>query len=250
MRLTTRARWKYRPDNATPSAIVAAREREEWIGAIRQRIALERCDFLELGSAPGTYSAALCGDTQWNCFGIDYSDDADLYLKAMQAVGKQATLYQLDFLNDVVDRSFDIVASFGLVEHFRGATLEHVFRLHDEYLRRGGYVVIQTPNFTGFQYVWHYVFDRPDLDNHNVDVMQPSAMSWFLDRGYEVVHNDYVGTMRLWGNSGWLKHWFTAKAAAASGRALSACARLLARVGLRLDGRTFAPAFLFIARKP
>ena len=162
---------------------------------------------------------------------------------------KKRKLYEFDLFKEKLDKKFDIVASYGLVEHFRGTTLDEIFKIHDQYLKTNGYLIINVPNFTGFQYLWHYIFDKPDLDNHNVDVMQPSSMLWFEKNGYEILFNDYVGIMRLWGNSGWTKYWLLGKMVAATAKTLSLFARGLSKIGIRLKGQTFSPNMLLVARK-
>ena len=249
MTLTGKDRWRYVKDATTRKNIDAIKRREEWLGVIKKVVPQTELDYLELGCAPGQYTAALAESTGWRVSGIDYSDDAELFKETLATVGKTAVLYHLDMFETKVDARFDVVASVGLVEHFRGSMLERVFDLHDQYARPGGYVVIMVPNFTGFNYFWHYMFDRPDLDRHNVDTMQPAVFEWFRARGYEVLVNEYVGVMRLWGNSGWTRYWLTGKAVAATAVALSKAALLLDKIGLRLRGRSWSPALLFIARK-
>ena len=249
MRLTNKDRWRYGRRNAGLNAVNYAIKHEEWLATIKKLVPSGKCEYLELGAAPGTCSAALCKDNDWVCSGIDYSEDADLFLSTLESVGKQATLYKMDIFETKIDKKFDIVSSFGLVEHFRGASLDKIFNIHDAYLRKGGYLIIEVPNFTGFHYFWRYIFDKPELDNHNIDVMQPKSMCWFEDKGYEIIYNDYVGIMRLSGNSGWTKYWFTGKAVAAAGKLMSLIAKGLAKIGVKLQGQTFSPALLFIAHK-
>ena len=250
MRLTDKDRWRYERDVVTPSQLQAIVQRDEWIRVARENLPEGELDFLEIGAAPGDYSAALCHDRAWKPVGIDYSDDAEKYLETLAVFGKKAELFKIDFLLETLDRQFDVVMSVGVIEHFRGQSLEHVLNLHDRYLREGGYVVINVPNFTGFQYLWHYLLDRPDLDNHNIDTMRPATFELFKELGYETLFLDYIGVMRLWGNSSFTGTWLGGKAAAGLGVGLSALARGLDRAGLRLSGRTFAPHVLYIGRKP
>lgn len=250
MKLTNKTRWRYNPDLATRRNIEKIKRRDEWVAIIRNTVPRGPLDYLELGCAPGQYTAALAEGTEWRVSGIDYSDDAELFIETLDLVGKAATLHKFDLFEDQIADSFDIVSSFGLVEHFRGSMLDRVFELHDAYTREGGYVVIEVPNFTGIHYLWHYLFDRPDMDRHNLDAMQPAALDWFRQRDYEIVFNDYVGILRLWGNSGWLKYRLVGKSVAAVAVGLSKLALVLSKAGLKLTGRTFSPALLFVARKP
>jgi hypothetical protein len=250
MRLTNKDRWRCDSEVITPQQLQAIVERDEWIRIVREKLPDGPMEFLELGAAPGNYTVALCHDRDWKAAGIDYSDDAEMYRRTLEAFGKKADLYNFDFLAESIDRKFDIVGSVGLIEHFRGKTLDDVLMLHDHYLRDGGYIVISLPNFTGFQYFWHYVLDRPDLANHNVDAMRKESFDIFANLGYETIYLDYVGIMRLWGNTSWNSTWFGGKAAAALGKGASLLALWLARLGIRLSAQTFAPNLLYIGRKP
>lgn len=249
MRLTDKERWTYPKDPISRREIDTIIARDEWLRVTKATLPNRAMDLFELGCAPGNFSAALCIDRPWSPYGIDYSDDAELYLRTMQQFGMKATLYEADIFEYKIDRDFDVVCSFGLIEHFRGSTLDRVLEMHDRYLRSGGYLVITVPNFTGLQYFWHYLFDRPDLDKHNVDVMQLETFKYFRDRGYNTLYLDFVGVMRLWGNSGWVGNWFLGKSVAAGAKGISALARLAAKLGLRLSGRAFAPYILYIAQK-
>ena len=162
MRLTDKNRWRYEKKDATLANIETIRKREEWLKVVKKYIPKKKLTYLELGCAPGQYTAVLAQDTDWEISGIDYSDDSDVFLETMSLIGKDANLYTIDMFNERIDKVFDIVISVGLVEHFRGEMLEDVFRIHDLYVDKGGYLIIQVPNFTGFNYIWHYLFDRPD----------------------------------------------------------------------------------------
>lgn len=249
MRLTDKERWRWEGEVITSDQLKGIVDRDEWIQVVREKLPEGPLEFLEIGAAPGNYSAALCHDRDWKPVGIDYSDNAEMYLRTLAAFGKRAELHQFDFLLEKLDRQFDIVGSFGVIEHFRGKTFDDVLMLHDHYLRSGGFLVVNVPNFTGFQYLWHYIFDRPDLDKHNIDAMRKESFSKFAELGYETIFLDYIGIMRLWGNTGWASTWIGGKIAAGLGISFSVLARALAKIGVRLSGRTFAPALLYIGRK-
>lgn len=249
MKLTSKSRWVY---SIKPSIhhINTVLSRDEWVHRAAEILPSEKLDYLELGCAPGFYTAALAKEKPWTISGIDYSDDANLFIETISLIGKHATLYREDLFGYQIPAKFDIVASFGLVEHFRGASFETIMHLHNAYARADGYVVIAVPNFTGFPYIFHYLFDLPDLDNHNVDVMHPDTIaSWLRDNGYSVLFSDYVGIMRLWGNSSFTDSRYLAKFVAGIAVGLSYVAQLLSFVGIKLVGRAWSPYLLIIARK-
>ena len=209
-----------------------------------------KLDYIELGCAPGLFTAALAKDKPWSISGIDYSRDSELFIKTIKLIGKDATLYKQDLFDFQLPHKYDIVASYGLVEHFRGGSFEEVMHIHDACLKDSGHIVIAVPNFTGVPYIFHYIFDRPDLDKHNVDVMQPGVIeNWLRDKGYSVIFGDYVGVMRLWGNSGFVNSKVLSKLVAGLAVALSKLAQLLSVLGFKLSGRSWSPYLLVIAQK-
>jgi hypothetical protein len=143
-----------------------------------------------------------------------------------------------------------VVCSFGLIEHFRGAEIDQVVMIHNKYVRPGGYVVILLPNFTGVQYFWHYLFDRPNLDSHNVGSMNLETFQVFDELGYTTLFKDFHGQFRVWGNSSWVGNWFTGKAVAALSHLISKTSGLLGRIGVKLTGRSLSPYILYIAQRP
>lgn len=250
MRLTNKSRWRYAAPPLSREGAEAIIRRDEWVAKVRALLPDRPLDMLELGCAPGNYSAAVMLDRPYRPFGVDYSDDSGLYLTTLRGFGVEPTLYERDLFGEPLGRTFDAVCSYGLIEHFRGRSLDRLLDIHDSYVAPGGYVVIAVPNFTGFQYFWHYLFDRPDLDNHNLDVMQAATFDCFEVRGYLTLFCDFSGQFRLWGNSGWTTTWFTGKAVAALAKAITGVSLGLERFGLKLRGRSFSPYLLYVAQKP
>jgi hypothetical protein len=250
MKLTDKSRWHY---SFAPSLkhIYDVLARDAWVGTVARILPDTKLDYIELGCAPGLFTAAIVKDKPWSVTGIDYSPDTKLFAKVIDLVGKDAIVYQEDLFEFGPPGKYDVVASYGLVEHFRGKSFEEVMSLHDIYAKANGYIVIAVPNFTGFPYVFHYIFDRPDLDRHNIDIMQPGTISgWLRDKGYEVIFDDYVGVLRLWGNSGFTYNKILAKLVAAFAVILSRLVNLLSAFGIRLTGRSWSPYLLVIAQKP
>lgn len=249
MKLTSKSRWKY---NKIPSLkqINESWNINEWIRIANSLLPSTKQDYIELGCAPGTFTAALTRNKPWLISGIDYSVDSELFLDTLKLVGKQACLHKGDLLETPIINQYDIVASYGLVEHFRGHSFGQIMSIHDNYLRNGGYVVISVPNFTGFPYLFHFLFDLPDLDRHNIDAMHPDSISgWLLDKKYNIIYKEYVGVMRLWGNSSWVHSRLLGKSVAGLAVLLSKMAILLGFIGISLRGRAWSPYLLVIAQK-
>lgn len=254
-RLTTKTDWRWdKADLLSPEAILRkAKKADHWACVARSFYTPGDRTFLELGCAPGDTSAMLTMGTRLRVFGVDFSDDSGLYLEAMRAVQKEATLYQEDVFDFSPGTCFDIVASCGLVEHFRGNALEQLLTKHDELLSPGGLLIIEVPNMTGLQYFWHYLFDKPDLRLHNIDVMQPTTFSVFEERGYTCLFSEYLGQCQLWGTSRFKnngRRTLLSLVAAGVNVGLNTVFDAAAWTGIKLTGEALSPVFLYVARKP
>ena len=250
MKLTTPSRWRY--SNAISVALLDhVFQRDEWIRLALDVLPLSEAEYLELGCAPGVYTAVMARNTRWRISGIDYSEDSKQFVSTLQLVGKEAKLYHQDIFESDIGQRFNIVASIGLVEHFRGSSFEEIMNIHDKYLLPGGYCLVVVPNFTGYPYLFHLLFDGPDMDLHNIDAMHPTAISGNLsNKGYQILLKEYVGTMRLWGNSRFLKHKVLAKLVAALAVGITRVASIADKAGLSLRGRAWSPWLIIIAKKP
>jgi cyclopropane fatty-acyl-phospholipid synthase-like methyltransferase len=126
--------------------------------------------FLEIGCSPGRILAKFCSELGYEAHGIDFADDPqriEAYLRAHSVdVGH---IHRGDFFTWEPNRTYDVVASIGFVEHFGdpGAVIDRHFAL----VRPGGHVVVGVPNFARGQWLLHWLFDRPNLRRHNTVCM-------------------------------------------------------------------------------
>lgn len=107
--------------------------------------------------------------------GIDYAaDPADIRNFLVSEGSRVGEIYKADFLTWHTSRQYDIVASFGFIEHFENA--DEVADQHFKLAKPGGYVVIVMPNFASGQRVLHWLFDRENLLRHNTKIMNLSFL--------------------------------------------------------------------------
>lgn len=109
---------------------------------------------------------------------------------------RTGNFFQCDFWH--VPRSrFDVVASFGFVEHFRDYL--DVFRFHFEFVKPGGLVLVQFPNFRGaVQRLLHEIFDKDNLDNHVVAAMNLAEYRSVASSFGEVLFCGHYGGFDFW----------------------------------------------------
>lgn len=131
--------------------------------------------FLEIGCAPGGILVEFCRRLGYVASGVDSACDpaaVEAYLRSQGvAVGR---IHGEDVMSWQSEERYDIVASFGFVEHFHDPV--PVVDRHFELVRPGGYVVIGLPNFARGQWLLHRLFDRENLRRHNTKGMRLSFL--------------------------------------------------------------------------
>ena len=198
--LTDRNYWERRQAGQSAGrARLLDVSQSEWLSLVEPALReYEGGRFLELGCSPGYASALVCGRTGFQPEGVDFSPGADLYLQNLRTVGvDHAKLHRCDVRDFAPEHSYDVVGSFGLIEHFLdpGEILAH----HDRLLRPGGLCVVVVPNFRKLQYAYHFLLDRPDLRRHNVRCMDPRVLEGFaLRHGHDIITLGYAGKLRFW----------------------------------------------------
>lgn len=251
MRLTIRENWKYDKIKFHEYKILKFSKSNLWVNFIRNEFKNDNrtLEYLELGCAPGICTAAIVKDSNWQISGIDFSDTAEIFLETVSLVKKKANLYKFDFLTDSIDKKFDVVASYGLIEHFEKLTLENVLKIHDYYLNSGGKLIIEVPNFNGFQYFWHYLFDFQDLKIHNLKVMNPEFLTnYYASLGYKIIYCNFIGNLHVWGSSSFNNKFFKFFAKT-SAIIINIFSQIISKIGINLSGKRYSPALLLIAIK-
>jgi len=172
----------------------------EWMPIVLKFVSdYAHSSFLELGCSPGDVSAAICAKVPLRPEGVDFADTSERYLTQMHLAGVEgAVLHRCDIRQFRPARQYDIVASFGLIEHF--TDFETVLDIHNDLLAEDGLCIIEVPNFRRIQYLYHYFVDRRDLQRHNTDVMALNVFETFARRSnHRILHLDYCGCLRFWG---------------------------------------------------
>jgi len=205
-------------------------------------------NWIELGCSPGHVSYLLAHRIPFVPFGVDFSPQAHLYIEMMgRHAGVQPTLFQEDFRDFTPPQPFDVVMSFGLMEHFDDPheILDHHVRL----CRKGGLIMVAIPHFRQLQWLYHALFDRTDLKKHNLSIMNLDTFRTFSqNRNVDVRFLGFVGRMSFWNvdETG-------PPAVAAIRKALSLLTRAVVNglfsVLLPPNKKLYAPWIIFVAKK-
>jgi SAM-dependent methyltransferase len=203
--------------------------------------------WVELGCSPGRMSALLYQRVRFIPHGVDFSPEAHLYKLTMsQVAGVEATLYRCDLRTFQVPQPFDVVMSFGLLEHFSDTEeiLDHHYRL----CREKGLLVVNIPNFRYLQWLYHYAFDRTDLERHNVGNMRLDTFREFAERkSLDVLFLRHVGRMHFW-NVDEKGPWLLVLCRRALSLLIRGSTELLLSKLLPANKRLYSPWIVFVAR--
>ena len=137
--------------------------------------------YLEIGCAPGKILAWVASVLKAEVTGLDYSEPGIAQCRVLfDALGLKVDLYRDDFFDHQLPlNSFDVVTSFGFIEHFDDA--RPVVQKHLELVKPGGLALIAVPNYGGFYGSLQRWCDSPNLALHNLEIMNPCALMALVD---------------------------------------------------------------------
>lgn len=164
-------------------------------GALKENLPGVQGEALEIGCAPGKWLAFMAKEFGLKPNGIEYSEAGmRATIRNFQLLGLASGRIQTgDFFQIKPDRQFDVVMSFGFIEHFSDA--DAVVDLHLQWLKPGGTLILGVPNFRGIYYFLQKLLDKNILDKHNLDVMCPEYFHHLAERhGLKPVVVRYIGS--------------------------------------------------------
>ncbi|TSA45575.1 methyltransferase domain-containing protein [bacterium] len=153
---------------------------------------------LEVGCAGGNFLCYLAKKFKYQAFGVDYSDGIET-TKILFQFNKlpEPTLYKTDFFKWHPGRQFEIVCSFGFVEHFEN--FPEVIKKHADLVSPGGMLIITMPHFAHVQYFFHWILDRENLRRHNTKIMNLKSLRKALTGlPFEIKYLNYYQTIGFW----------------------------------------------------
>ncbi|WP_151448096.1 class I SAM-dependent methyltransferase [Lacisediminimonas profundi] len=141
--------------------------------AIKEHLPPVTGDVLEVGCAPGKWLAFMAKEFGLTPHGIEYSEAGSrATLKNFELLGLPSGQVQSgDFFKLQPGRQYDVVMSFGFIEHF--SDVDSVVESHLQWLKPGGVLILGVPNFRGIYHPLQRVLDPGILDKHNLEIMRP-----------------------------------------------------------------------------
>lgn len=137
--------------------------------------------YLEIGCAPGKMLAWVASKLKAEAAGLDYSEPGIAQCRALfDALELKVDLYQDDlFSHHLPSASFDIVTSFGVIEHFDN--VRPVVQRHIDLVKQGGAALIAIPNYGGVYGSLQRWCDAPNLALHNLEIMDTYSLAALVD---------------------------------------------------------------------
>ena len=155
---------------------------------------------IELGGFPGYYAIYLKKYQQLNTTLLDYfihQGLVDQLLTANDLKPGDINILEADLFTYQPVEKFDLVLSFGLIEHFNDT--KFIINEHLKFLKPGGTLFITLPNFKSVNGWVQKNFDKDNYDKHNINSMDLDLLkNACQDLGLKNVEAYYHGKFTVW----------------------------------------------------
>jgi 2-polyprenyl-3-methyl-5-hydroxy-6-metoxy-1,4-benzoquinol methylase len=161
-------------------------------------------DCLEIGAYPGSELGYLAKNYKYDVTALDYVDDVGFIKEHLRRGGiTNCSIIKADFLKWKTTKRYDMVCSFGFVEHFSDPNF--VLKKQAGLVKNGGMLLLIVPNLEYFQLWTRRLFYKKEymeyiLKIHNRKIMNLEAIRKILkfDLGMEEIDASYRGYGYNW----------------------------------------------------
>ena len=200
---------------------------------------------LEIGGFPGYYAIYFAKYWNYQSTLLDFVVDLKVIKKLIKINGlnqQDIKTIKEDFFHYQPATKYDLVFSKGFIEHFEDT--EDVIARHWKFVKRGGMMIINLPNFIGINGIYQLIHDPVNLNAHNLTSMDFSRLKAAVKRlkpqKFSVV---YEGGVLVWlerlGTRSWMTRVMT--------YILGIIGLAMSKIGIR--GRFVSPHIFIIAEK-
>jgi 2-polyprenyl-3-methyl-5-hydroxy-6-metoxy-1,4-benzoquinol methylase len=157
-------------------------------------------NFIEIGGFPGVFSAYFytkgCKSVSLLDFYVDESMVRN-FEKINNIPENTIQCIESDFFTFKTNKKYDVVFSFGFIEHFEDT--KDVIKRHVELLADRSHLLIVLPNFRGLNGLLQYVFDRNNFRAHNLNSMKTDRLKNItMDLGLKNITVEYSRKPIVW----------------------------------------------------
>ncbi len=164
---------------------------------------------LEIGCARGKQLIYFAKEFGYDVYGVDISEKGvEIAKNNLETAGIQGTILCQDiFQTTLEEKSFDIVYSMGLIEHFENPS--DIINVHLRLLKEGGILLISIPNYKkSLSYMLFKIFGKEKelINTHNLSIMDKNVFrDLFAGKNIEVLMLDYFGPVDITSVFGFIK---------------------------------------------
>ncbi|HZO89653.1 MAG TPA: class I SAM-dependent methyltransferase [Chthonomonadaceae bacterium] len=159
---------------------------------------------IEIGACPGHNLAALARSHGYHPVALDILPRVHELPAMFREFGiPDLESIEQDLLTLQTDRRFNIVISFGFIEHFDN--VEPILRRHWELVAPGGFLVVGLPIFGAMQMALRRLVLTPEqleesLRIHNTDIMDMSVLRGYCEAlpDIQILKCAYIWNMDTW----------------------------------------------------
>lgn len=159
---------------------------------------------IEIGAYPGGNLGYFVKKFDFQPTALDFLDNAQFIVDNMKYNGVEACeLINQNFLTWQPEKQYDVVASFGFIEHF--IEYETVIQKHVDILKPGGFLILSIPYLEYYQlWVRKLFYQEAHLTKilkvHNRKIMNLGELKRQAARqnGLQILFADYIREMTIW----------------------------------------------------
>lgn len=155
---------------------------------------------IELGGFPGYYATYLKKYQGLDTTLFDYYVHQDLINQLLEKNGLKPgdiNIIEADLFNYQPEKLYDMVLSFGLIEHFNDT--KAIIETHLQFLKPGGVLFITLPNFKSVNGWVQRNFDKENYDKHNINSMDLQLLKDSCKQlGLKDIEGYYHGRFTVW----------------------------------------------------
>jgi len=155
---------------------------------------------IELGGFPGYYATFLKKYYQLDTTLFDYFIHEGIIDQLLEKNGLKhgdVKIIEADLFEYKPAVLYDLVTSFGLIEHFNDT--KAILETHLQFLKPGGVLFVTLPNFKAVNGWVQRKFDKANYDKHNIYCMDPELLAECCRQlGLTEVESYYHGKFSVW----------------------------------------------------